>query len=418
MATSVLVAVGGASFEAELLDALDKPSFQVVRRCVDVPDLLTAADLQTAQVAVVSAHLRSLDRSVVARLHDDGVTVVGATAETSSADEAALRRLGVQLFVSPDDVATLAEILESAASGSAGQDQSTYDDTAAEPPALNAPTVVGRLIAVWGGAGAPGRSVVAMGLSAELARRRLDTILVDADVYGGASAALLGLIDESSGLLAAARAANVGTLDLPTLAHHARTVSPHLRVLTGLPRADRWTELKPALIREVLATCRALAAFTVVDCGFSLETDEEISYDVGAPRRNGATLEVLQEADLVVVVGAADPLGLGRLIRALHELSTAVPAVTAHVVINRVRDTLGWSEADITATVTRATGLDGISTLPEDRHACDKAMVHGRTLSEAAPDARLTRSLGALAAQLAGLPDSARRRGASRFVRR
>ena len=67
---------------------------------------------------------------------------------------------------------------------------------------------------------------------------------------------------------------------------------------------------------------RQLADFTVVDCGFCLETDEELSFDSLAPRRNGATLAVLDEADCVVVVGAADPIGMQRLVRASPSCAT------------------------------------------------------------------------------------------------
>ena len=35
----------------------------------------------------------------------------------------------------------------------------------------------------------------------------------------------------------------------------------------------------------------------MVDCGFCLEADEEISFDTVAPRRNGATLAMLADAD-------------------------------------------------------------------------------------------------------------------------
>jgi MinD-like ATPase involved in chromosome partitioning or flagellar assembly len=363
---------------------------------------------------VVSAQLRGLDRTVVARLQEDGVAVVGATAETASADEAVLRRLGIALVTSADDIASVPEVLTAALTGPPQLARSGAQELLTGAGAVSSarPFVrpLGKVVAVWGGAGAPGRSVLALGLSAELARLGFASLLIDADVYGGASAALLGLIDESSGLLAAARAANSGTLDIGALAGHARAVSPHLRVLTGLPRADRWTELRPSLLHDVLDVARELCAFTVVDCGFSLEADEEISYDLAAaPRRNGATLQALQSADSVVVVGAADPLSLGRLIRAVHELSDVLPGVTPYVVVNRVRDTLGWAEADIVQTVTRATGLAEVRTLPDDRAACDKAIVHGRTLTEVASDAKLTRGLGSMAADLAGVPESAHR---------
>jgi hypothetical protein len=36
-------------------------------------------------------------------------------------------------------------------------------------------------------------------------------------------------------------------------------------VLTGLPRADRWLQLRPAALTAVLDAARSLAAFTVVD---------------------------------------------------------------------------------------------------------------------------------------------------------
>jgi Flp pilus assembly CpaE family ATPase len=410
MSIGVLVAVAGVDFEAALLEALDGPLFHVVRRCVDVPDLLTVAASRQAEAAVVSAQLRSLDRTVVARLREEGVAVVGATAEAASADEAALRGLGIELFASADDMTSLSDVLAAAVSGPAmpsvhGVSELPDGSGLAGSPHRHREAHRGSVIAVWGSAGAPGRSVLALGLSSELAGLRIPTMLIDADVYGGASAALLGLLDESSGLLAAARAANTGTLDVSTLARQARTVSPQLRVLTGLPRADRWTELRPALLHDVLDVARALCAYTVVDCGFALEMDEEISYDLAAPRRNGATLEALESADRVVVVGAADPLSLGRLIRAVHELSNVAPDVTPYLVVNQVRDSLGWSEAEIAETVSRATGVAVARTLPYDRHACDKAVMHGRTLSEVATESRLTKALRSMAAELAGVPE-------------
>ena len=140
-------------------------------------------------------------------------------------------------------------------------------------------------------------------------RSGVATLLADADTYGGSVAQVLGLLDESPGLAAACRAVSTGSLDLAVLAQAAREVSPNLRVLTGIVRADRWPELRPAALAEVWARARFLAALTVVDCGFALEQDEELSYDTLAPRRNGATLATLEAADLVLAVGRADPVG-------------------------------------------------------------------------------------------------------------
>ena len=71
----------------------------------------------------------------------------------------------------------------------------------------------GRVVAVWGPTGAPGRTTVAVGVADEAARLGVSTLLVDADVYGGVVAQVLGLLDESPGLAGAARQASAGGLD-------------------------------------------------------------------------------------------------------------------------------------------------------------------------------------------------------------
>ena len=127
------------------------------------------------------------------------------------------------------------------------------------------------------------------------------------------------MLDEAPGLAAACRLANNGSLDLHSLAGVALELRPTLRVLTGIARADRWLEVRPSALRAVLDLARSLAPFTVVDCGFCLEQDEELAYDTTAPRRNGATLAVLEAADEVIGVAAADPIGLARYVRALPD---------------------------------------------------------------------------------------------------
>ncbi|MFP3599753.1 hypothetical protein, partial [Chryseobacterium sp. SIMBA_029] len=77
------------------------------------------------------------------------------------------------------------------------------------------------------------------------------------------------------------------------------------------------------------------AEIVVVDTGFCLESDEELSFDTMAPRRNAATLRSLELADVVFAVGAADSIGIPRLVRGLAELRTAVPQASPRVVLNK-----------------------------------------------------------------------------------
>jgi MinD-like ATPase involved in chromosome partitioning or flagellar assembly len=225
-------------------------------------------------------------------------------------------------------------------------------------------------------------------MAAELAHAGSEVLLVDADTYAASVAQVLGLLDESPGLVAAVRAGLDGRLDPATLARLAPVVAPRLRVLTGLTRAARWSELRPAGLQAVLTAGRALVDVVVLDLAPPLEEDEELSYDTAAPRRNGAALDVLRAADDVVVVGAADPVGLQRLVRALQDLATAVPAAVPVVVVTKVRaDAVGRNPAlRVTEALERFAGVRAPHLVPDDRVSTDRALLAGRTLLEQAPD--------------------------------
>lgn len=262
----------------------------------------------------------------------------------------------------------------------------------------------GRLVAVWGPTGAPGRTTVAVALAVELALAGHRTLIADADTYGPSIAQTLALLDESAGLAAAVRAANQGVLDLQRLAVLAPQAQPGLRVLTGIPRPARWPELRPSGLQVVWRVARSLASWTIVDCGFGLESDEEVSFDVAGPRRNGATLCTLAEADHVLVVGSADPIGLHRLVRGLQDLREVLPPGTSRrVVLTRVRESSVGSPAPrkVAEALARYAGVHDAVLVPDDRAACDAAMLAGRSLAEVAPQSPARRALAQLAAQLA-----------------
>ncbi len=417
MGLPVLTAVTGATWEADLVGELDRADHgvTVVRRCVDLAELLAAAAAGTARAALLSAELRRLDRDAVTRLSAAGVAVVGLFDPGDQAAENRLRELGVGQVLPADAGADLiAASLCDAAKG-LGEASVRFDlgDPGAARPRLGTPTPPlvqpvgrGRIVAVWGPTGAPGRTTVAVNLADEAARLGIPTMLIDADVYGGVVAQYLGLLDESPGVAAAARSASAGTLDAAALARIAWAVTPNLRVLTGLSRADRWPELRPSSITTVLERSRALAEMVVLDCGFCLEQDEELSYDTAAPRRNGATLALLAEADVVLCVSGADPVALQRTVRALAELREALPGVRPRVVVNRTRTVVvpGDVHREIAGALDRFAGVRDPYFLPHDTKATDAALAAGRTLAEVAGGSPLRASLRGLAASLAGVP--------------
>ena len=428
----------------------------IVRRCADVSELLSVAETGLGCCAVVSADLRGLDLSVVGRLRTAGLRVVGVFPSGDDAAERRLRQLSVGLTLavesSPEsfseaiggdnkraDVDLLLALADddtphapgteggSASSGaSAGTGASVGWQPAGRPPAskgagsgtvegldalnglddadgLDRPAQSGavgrgRVIAVWGPTGAPGRTTLSVTLAAELASRGSQVLLVDADTYGGCVGQTLGLLDEAPGIAAACRSAEQGSLDLPSLARLAPEVSPGLRVLTGLPKAERWPEVGASALERVLDLSRALAEVIVIDCGFSLEDDEELSYDTLAPRRNEATLTSLAISDDVLAVGGADPVALQRFVRSLQEVGT-VPSPVPTPVVNRVRASAVGSrpESRISESLLRFAGLAHVHFLPDDQGAVDGALLAGRSVVEHAPQSALRVAVASLA---------------------
>ena len=446
--TSVLTAVTHR-LEAEFVRVIEGAAdVTLVRRCADVEELLSAGAAGVARVAVVSPDLRGLDRDALRHLAGHGVRVAGLVATDDEEGERRLRQLGVATILRPvDDAATVARALvalagattsgtpvddatvvgagSSSAGAGAGRGGRLVggpatspddDDSDVDPPV---PTPV---TTVWGPTGAPGRTTVAVTLAAQLAAAGVRTLLVDLDTWGASVAQVLGLVDEAPGVAAAARASEQGTLDVPGLARLAPEVVPGLRVLTGLPRADRWPELRTAAVEDVLRLARGVADHVVVDTGFAVEDDEELSYDTAAPRRNAATLTALEASDQLVVVGAADPVGLQRLVRAVQDVAV-LPSPRPTIVVTKVRASVAGRhpERAIGDVLRRFAGMDAVRFLPWAPDECDEALLAGRSLVEIAPRADLTLAVAELAAALdprVAAPSAGRRRTASRVGRR
>lgn len=261
----------------------------------------------------------------------------------------------------------------------------------------------GRVVVVWGPTGAPGRTTVAVNLAAEAALAGLRTLVVDLDTYGPAVGVHLGLADESAGVARAVRSADRGPVspaDLVEAAVRVRVAGRELDVLTGLTRPDRWPELRPGALGEVLSAARRGWDRVLVDVGFCLEEDEELSFDVPAPQRNGAALAAMDAADRVLAVGGADAVSLPRLLRALETLPESVDRTRVAVVMNRVRpQASGVSPRSQVAGVWAryGPGLPIVAQLPWDPQAADRALFGGQVLAEATPHGALRRAVADLA---------------------
>ncbi|WP_417562252.1 AAA family ATPase [Microbacterium sp.] len=282
--------------------------------------------------------------------------------------------------------------------------------SAPEAPPLPAAAHGPRVVTVWGAAGAPGRSTIAVELAAELSRGRRRVCLVDADAQAPSLALLLGLADEGPGFPAACRSAERGGLDAAELARISTPVTigdGSVDVLTGINRPSRWPELSERRVGAALAACRDWADHTVVDVASSLERDEEIVSDlVDGPRRNAATLAALRAADQIIAVVAADPLGIARFLRAHAELRATVGSTPITVVANRLRPgTLGIdAHGQVRRTLERFAGIRDVWFVPQDPRSVDAALLAARSVADIAPKAPLTLAVRRLAAEAVAPP--------------
>lgn len=393
MSTSVLIAVRGPR-EATVAAAVgEAPDLRVARRCADLGEALAAAHAGLGAAVVVSEQPQ-LHRGVVAEFMAAGVAVIGSPGTHAATDH--LRSIGIVEIVAPD--ASVEDIAGAIARAvRRAPDVEHRADDAAEQ--ADAPMQRGSIVAVWGPTGAPGRTTVAVSLAYDFAQAG-GALLVDADTYGGAVAQALGMLDEAPGIAALARASLHGTLGDDTVRRHALEAAPGLRVLSGITRAERWPELSPAALDPVWELLRSHAPVTVVDCGFSLERDEELQYDTRAPQRNGATLSALAAADVVVVVGSAEPLGVQRLVHALSELDAVAPEDMTRrvVVVNRVRAAVAGNQPRqaIADLLKRFAGVEKVWTVGWDPRACDAATLAGQALGERSPRSAARRSIQAV----------------------
>jgi Flp pilus assembly CpaE family ATPase len=400
----IVTAGTGAPWEAALVQACQQTGApaEIVQRCYDLGDLLAVAAAGHAQAALVAAGTRWLDREAVTRLTSAGVTLIGVAPDGDDHAEHRLRQLGIlHVGRTTDPPAALIELATTATL--AGPADAPEPPTS--PPASHPGEPFGRrriLIAVWGPKGAPGRTTIALNLAFEAAPHAGETLLVDADTYGGSIAQALGYLQDYPGLAWAARMASRGELDGPRLWRATRRAAPTgPRVLAGLPRAELWTEVRPSTWESLLDLFRTAFPLTVVDLGFCLEEDEELLYDQVRFRRNAVSRTALTRADLVVAVTRADPVGLHDFIRAWQDLTAlGVPADNVRLVVNQLRGGLfsGNPAGQIRAALGRYVGIQPAAFVPYDRVATDAALAAGQSLREARPGSPAQQALAAFAA--------------------
>lgn len=365
--------------EAEDRVSMDlvRHGFEIAARCASADELAAAVTSAGADFAIVAASPRYLNDRLMVEADAAGIRIIALVALDSDRRHAA----GLGLLETADidaDWSTIEALL--------------LDDASTRTIAVTGSAIgprTGRVIAVWGPAGSPGRTSLAICLASELAAAGLSVALADVDTHSGSVAPALGLLDEAPGFAAACRLAGSKSLtnqELERIGQRYLSARGSFWVLTGIGRPSRWPELSGDRVTAAIRACRDWVDFTVVDTGASLENDEEISSDLFAPRRNAATLSALTEADDIVAVGSADPVGLSRFLRAHVDLVELVDSDRVTVVMNKVRSTaIGpGASGQVRNTLQRFGGISSPVLVPHDLDGFDAAILTGKTLFDVA----------------------------------
>lgn len=423
-ASGVLLGLAGS--DTETLRAIDAPGsgLRVVRRCADLTDLVGAAMAGLASLVVLETAFDDVDRAVIDRITRCGAVgvllvpvgeerqwsmpgwmVLGAGAQPSEV-RGALQALARQAVPPPPaggwgGAAITASTGSTAPPGQPEARPAVAGEPAPPPPEAPAPAPAadrrGRIMAVWGPHGAPGRSTIAASLAHGLAGSG-GALLVDADIEAPSLTEMLGLPEDSSSLATAARLAAHGRLDDEALARLIMPIGAGAGLLSGLGRPGRWRELPPVAMSAVWERARRAAAWTVVDLAGGPIDDAVDEYSL-EPGRGAMAAELLRQADEVLLVGSGDPIGVRRLLQLLADCEEALGAGRApRVIVNRVRSSAaGPSPARaVRESLGRFGGVADPILLPDDAQAADRCLLEARAVLDLCPGSPLGRALAGL----------------------
>ena len=232
-------------------------------------------------------------------------------------------------------------------------------------PDAGQPQRRGKVVAVAAAAPGAGATEVAAAV-AWAASARLPVVLADADENTPSVAARLGLPAHPNLMTASRSLQENAPLD-GMLVHGARR---NLKVLAGSRRtAERHVPAPDATgVLERLARRNHVVA----NCGAMIEDLQP----VGAPPRFGLTRAVLADAEAVVLVSMAGPVGILRLADWLEGGSDLVERERLHIVMNRFPGG-GFRSDELLRELHRIVDAASIRVLPHDSRV-DHAAWRGR----------------------------------------
>lgn len=398
----------GRSDEADLIGAMGARGLTVARRCLEAADLFAAASLDEQAALVIDVATPRLSTDTVLSLpnrenralivlvdNDDALARARSwnlrfpflDTRTLSSQEAIVERIVELVSV----VGEIPQIGDDPGSAVNVNTRSASDVVAPAAP----------IVTVWGPHGAPGRSTIALGLAEQWASSGERVCLIDADTIAPSLDRMIGMTEDVSGLLIAARYADQGALDQRSLASACRRLSDSLWLMTGIGTPDRWTQARPSALDHVWKECSAHFDRVVIDVGPLLRTEEidDPFHSLGM-QRDAATLSALRASATVVAVTRPDAIGATRLVEDLSQLRLIAPTIPIDVVVNRVPRKL-TAVQDKVRDVLREAGLSLPLHVVNDDPGISSCVQQGALLSEVSATMKSRRRLRKLTGALA-----------------
>jgi len=272
---------------------------------------------------VVSYRWPALTRALVVELHDRCRQILGVYDREEPAGREILGRLGVDAVLESD--AGPRAFLDSLLLLTSNDRSVALHSGAAEPEPVSATPTGGCSLVVGGPSGA-GKTEMAIEMAHAVSAQRRRAVLVDADEVAPSVATRLGMPIEPN-LRSAIDAVEFG---LGTLGRSVRRCAHGFSAVAGLPNVSAWAQVRPGEVVRVLRGLVRSHDVVVVDVAAPLD-------DVGAGSRGRYALAraMLLEANAVVAVGAANPVGVARLLAWLAAAHAVAPNARMHVIVNR-----------------------------------------------------------------------------------
>lgn len=393
--TRVIWCTPGNRLETDLITGVTQRGFTVVRRCLEAVDVLAAASIEPHAAVVVDADTPRLSADTVAAIPGMRERIVIALAPDQEV-AVRMRNWGIDSVVMLSDPDVLDRLTSELGAHKPALSEHAHPSNQCETTGdASAVTVV------YGPAGAPGRSTISLGLAEAWSRSGDRVCLIDADSIGPSLALLVGMTEDVSGVLVAARYADQGALDMRSLGSACRRLDDRLWLMSGVGSSDRWHQLRPASFERVVRLCAENFDRVVIDTNPLLNVEGfDDALTAGMPSRDGVTRSALHLSDRVVVVTQPDAVSVVRLSVDLPLAMRLIEHSRVSVVVNRSSKRDSRAGTDVAEVLTEIGINVPVHTVPEDG-AVSTCRRNGSLLWEVAATKKLRRSLSKLGNSLA-----------------